>query len=190
MQVRRGVSLLNCFRGRGKTTGSESSVIKRVSRETLPEVFEGRVDVKAAAVHVLNIGSRQFHFRDGQTCFVVLRGQKKRSIGLNPQNTTKESILATERRGGEARYTSAYDAKRSQICGRFDANDTKQIMGELISTSFVDYSLSGERTASWSSSASVYVSRTSTLSQNSPTDEPTRSFTPPDLADFIASQTQ
>lgn len=49
----------------------------RARRRDLPEVFEGRVDVEAAAVHVSDIGGRQLHLRDGQTCPVIL-GQKKR----------------------------------------------------------------------------------------------------------------
>lgn len=49
------------FQRTGETRGSESSPIKA----NLPEVFEGRVDVKAAAVHISDIGSRQFHIGDG-----------------------------------------------------------------------------------------------------------------------------
>lgn len=81
MQVRRSVSLLNCFRGWGRRQEARARR-SNASLANIPEVFEGRVDVEAAAVHVSNIGSRQFHFGDGQTCSVILRGQKTTDTDL------------------------------------------------------------------------------------------------------------
>lgn len=48
--------------------------------DDLPEVLEGRVNVKAPAVHVSNVGGGQLHFGDGQACFVILaRAEQSRA---------------------------------------------------------------------------------------------------------------
>lgn len=56
-----------------RTHAGEAAVHKHKSRVDIPEVFEGRVDFKAPAVHVSDVGSGQFHFSDSQPSFVILK---------------------------------------------------------------------------------------------------------------------
>lgn len=40
--------------------------------DNIPEVLEGRVNVKAPAVHVSNVGGGQLDFGNGQARFIIL----------------------------------------------------------------------------------------------------------------------